>query len=380
MINLLMGPPGGGKSYEATVYHVLAALEAGRKVITNLPLNLDELSKIVPRARVLVEIREKSRDPRCSYAFGSPLDYEDDWRDEKTGQGALFVVDECHKPLPRRGMSHAIPVDLPEEERARLSSVQYGQWLGAATDFWYAEHRHTGCDVLLMTQSHGKVSKAITDQIQVCYRVKKATVFGNSDGYIRKVQDGVRGEVLSVAERKYEPKWFPLYKSHTRVVGAVIEADARDVSPAFTKWKRSGYAVIGFAVVWLCVRVVAFMWSEQAPEPVASASARTKEHAAGRPKGAGAVAPQNVPQAVSGPPVLSADLRLVGVLEHGTKGYAITYSRRGEENRVPLYLCSRQPFEGWVCNLDGQLVTATTGESPPRATGSGLADRIIAPS
>jgi zona occludens toxin len=61
VINLLLGAPGGGKSYEATVYHIIPALEKGRKVITNLPLNLEELEKIIPGCSSLIEIRIKTR-------------------------------------------------------------------------------------------------------------------------------------------------------------------------------------------------------------------------------------------------------------------------------------------------------------------------------
>ncbi|MHA6613038.1 zonular occludens toxin domain-containing protein [Photobacterium damselae] len=47
MINLIMGRPGGGKSYEAVVYHVLPAIQSGRMVITNLPINLDVVSSVL---------------------------------------------------------------------------------------------------------------------------------------------------------------------------------------------------------------------------------------------------------------------------------------------------------------------------------------------
>ncbi|MBO8364140.1 hypothetical protein ID035_05855 [Pseudomonas aeruginosa] len=42
MINLILGQPGGGKSHEAVVYHVVPALNQGRKVITNLALDMDK--------------------------------------------------------------------------------------------------------------------------------------------------------------------------------------------------------------------------------------------------------------------------------------------------------------------------------------------------
>ena len=59
MINGLEGIPGSGKSYEATVYHVLAALQTGRLVITNLPLNVEVFAAIDPAYRSLIQIRRR---------------------------------------------------------------------------------------------------------------------------------------------------------------------------------------------------------------------------------------------------------------------------------------------------------------------------------
>ncbi|MBV1843592.1 zonular occludens toxin domain-containing protein, partial [Photobacterium ganghwense] len=46
MINLIVGRPGGGKSYEAVVFHIIPAIQNGRKVVTNLPLNIDHFVKV----------------------------------------------------------------------------------------------------------------------------------------------------------------------------------------------------------------------------------------------------------------------------------------------------------------------------------------------
>ncbi len=60
MINILIGPPGGGKSYEAVVHHVLPALANGRKVITNLPLQMNRIAAIDASFVPLIEIRMKT--------------------------------------------------------------------------------------------------------------------------------------------------------------------------------------------------------------------------------------------------------------------------------------------------------------------------------
>ena len=68
MINLLLGAPGGGKSYEAVVYHILPALEKGRKVITNLPLNIERIAAIDPAYSDLIEKRDETRAVRPATA------------------------------------------------------------------------------------------------------------------------------------------------------------------------------------------------------------------------------------------------------------------------------------------------------------------------
>lgn len=219
MINLLIGPPGGGKSYEAVVYHVLPALNAGRKVITNLPLDLTRL-EILGFPVGLVEMREttlsKRQGLKSNRCFAFSEDYGSTWRNEENGSGPLYVIDECHLALPRGATEIAV------EE-------------------WFSLHRHESADVLLITQSYGKVSRSIIDLVQVCYRVKKGTAFGTATNYIRKVQDGVRGDVVNTAVRKYENRYFGLYKSHTRGGGA--ELAANDIIPMWKRWPFIGAAL-----------------------------------------------------------------------------------------------------------------------------------------
>lgn len=226
MINLLLGQPGGGKSYEAVVYHVLVALNRGRKVITNLPLVLEEIELICPGARELVEFRNVELiDGVVVRPFSKPEHYGDPWRHPVDGAGPLYIIDECHMALPMRGT-------LVEVEE------------------WYAMHRHELADVLLITQSYGKISRSIRDLVQVVYRCKKATAFGTNDRYIRKVQDGLRGEVVNTSIRVYESKYFKLYKSHTRS-GAGSELAAQDIKPIWSNWTFKGAAACLVLFVFL---------------------------------------------------------------------------------------------------------------------------------
>jgi len=68
MIILLEGVPGSGMSYEAVAYHVIPALKAGRKVVTNLPLNVEAIRAVNPDWAELLEIR---RGPQPFVRLGS---------------------------------------------------------------------------------------------------------------------------------------------------------------------------------------------------------------------------------------------------------------------------------------------------------------------
>lgn len=209
-VAMLVGVPGSGKSYEAVAFHIIPAIESGRKVITNLPLHVDKIREVYGNKADLIKLVHPSASNPIP--FKTLADYGDDWRHPETNLGPLYAIDECHKCYPRGGTA------LNVEE-------------------WYAEHRHEGADVLLMTQSYGKVSKSIIDILHVCYRVRKNLALGSKDTYVRKVQDGPRGEVLNQTIRRYDPKFFPFYKSHTKSNASVEEAFATDIIPIWRNWR-----------------------------------------------------------------------------------------------------------------------------------------------
>jgi len=225
MINLLLGAPGGGKSYEAVVQHVLPALEKGRKVITNLPLLLEAFANIDSRFSDLIELRTESKkegttgikgEDRAWRPFEHEFDYGDPWR-RADGIGALYIIDECHLVLPKGSTRKQV------EE-------------------WFSLHRHENSDVLLITQSYGKISAAIRDLVQVVYRVRKNVALGSMGSYTRKVQDGLRGEVVNSSQRKYERKYYALYRSHTRGRSS-DEMGASDIVPIWRHWSFYGVGV-----------------------------------------------------------------------------------------------------------------------------------------
>lgn len=273
MINGLEGIPGSGKSYESVVYHVLVALQAGRKVITNLPLQVDMFAAINPDYRSLLEIRTRPMTIRGTWSaervdeatgqgnayelfaseeknikpgieqsiFGGVWDYYSTWKHAVSGIGPLFVIDECHIPLPAVGTDkHVIE--------------------------WFKLHRHFNADVLLMTQSFRDMAQVIARLIAMLVKVRKADILGRANEYIRKVHGGYRGAVISTEMRPYQPQYFPLYKSHTQG-NSVMEQMASDVKPFIVKFNR--FRNIYF--VFMLIGVAYAVWVNIEPHKPAGA-------------------------------------------------------------------------------------------------------------
>lgn len=256
MQHLMLGASGSGKGYEACVYQILPALQKGRRVITNMPLDLEKWAALDATYPDLIELRTRPQPIRGTWnptreegayelfpdgrteapsttarCFAGVWDYYTDWRNPDTGQGPLFVIDEAQYVIPCDG------ADVQVEE-------------------WTALHRHFNADVIWITQSYGKLSRAVRDNVQMVYRLRKKVAWGQPDRYIRKVQDGLRGEVMNVGERKYESRYFGLWKSHTQGVAAE-EFNAEDVKPIWRHWSFMGAAAMAvlFVVMLLSGKV-----------------------------------------------------------------------------------------------------------------------------
>ncbi|GAK19545.1 zona occludens toxin [Vibrio sp. JCM 19053] len=221
MIYAIAGRPGGGKTYEAVAYHIIPAIKEGRKVITNITLNVDWFVKIFGEdARDLIKIVDGRLTDfgSTSRPFSQIEDYSDEWRNEK-GQGPLYIVDEAHMSLPSRGLPAAILE-------------------------WFSIHRHYGVDIILLTQNIRKVHRDIKDMIEVTYRCTKNTAMGSSNSYTKKVQDGCNGEVVNTSIRSYKSEYFPFYKSHSQSNKHVQEAQAKDIRPFWKRWPVIGTALL----------------------------------------------------------------------------------------------------------------------------------------
>ncbi|BDR10854.1 zonular occludens toxin [Comamonas thiooxydans] len=293
MINLLEGVPGSGKSYEAVVYHVLPALQSGRKVITNLPLIMEAWQFLYPDLVPLIELRRSSapvlgkwdaeaanrgeqayivgefdgeatgkteddlpcqQPPANTRLFGSVWDFYSTWRG-KNNIGPLYVIDECHVSFPK--ITRRNPMGTPEQ------IIQ-----------WFKISRHFGADVLLMTQRMGALDEDIAGLAEFHVRVRKAAFLGRPQNYVRKTFAGLKGGEVSSEEREYLSQYFPLYKSHTQG-STVKEASVQDVNPAYLKWRKWSRIFFVLGALFLGWTLYKIFFADSKPKMAALQTANT---------------------------------------------------------------------------------------------------------
>lgn len=244
MINGLSGRPGSGKSYEAVVTHILPALQQGRKIVTNIPLNIEWFVSVLgePVKELIVLIDGGFHNYGGTRYFSSAADFltYQDWRNDKN-QGVYFFVDECHL-----SMGKIIASELtPDEKQSRLSQRK-------ELKEYLSMHRHYGHDLLLLTQNFRKVDPDIKDMVSTCYFTTKLSFLGQDHKYVCKVADGVTRNIVAKHEREYQKKYFSAYKSHTKSEGSVQEAKTADIKP----WWQHKFIIWGSLLMLLFIFLV----------------------------------------------------------------------------------------------------------------------------
>lgn len=231
MIYGISGKPGGGKSYECVVNHIIPTVTKDkRKIVTNIPLNIEHFVAVYGEyTRDLIEVVDGE-----FHNFGGERPFSriehftqyEDWQNEQ-GLKVFFFIDEAHLALPNRGQ--------------RVANEEIREWFSMA--------RHSGFDIMLMSQFLTKVHREIRELISVHYRAIKKDFIGRPKHYVLKVHSDASTRTSSVVathERTYDKNYFNFYKSHTNSSKSVVESSPQDVKP----WYKS-YFIYGSALVFL---------------------------------------------------------------------------------------------------------------------------------
>lgn len=225
-ISAYVGLPGHGKSYSVVQHVIFPALESGRTVFSNIPMNHDECfkrtgNKIIP------------------FETDDILENSNWWTDIFIA-GSIIVIDEVWRLWPA-----GIPA-----QKARIEDKTF-----------INEHRHMVADgfsteVVLVTQDLSDISNFARNKVDTTFRVVKLTKIGSKKKYRLDVYDGsVTGQSPPKAKRsrqifgQYKPEIFKLYISQTRGDGTYGDESRTD--NRFNVLKGIAFKVIPVAIVVL---------------------------------------------------------------------------------------------------------------------------------
>lgn len=246
-IHAYTGLPGGGKTYSVVEFVVLPALRTGRRIVTNLPLNLERVRELYPVANVEVI------DPAlwlAKSAHRSPLD--------DVRPGDLLIIDEARSTFPQE----LKPRDIPESLKAFLT-----------------EHRHMldeagRCvQIVLIAQDLSQLCSFVKSLVEKTFHMTKLTTVGMSKRFRVCVYHGaVTGQKPPKSRREsesygtYKSSVYELYKSHTRAEGEVSGVDEAALDKR-TNALRSPVFLVGAPLV-LILGVFGFsgVWGYFHPE------------------------------------------------------------------------------------------------------------------
>lgn len=188
------GLPGSGKSYGVVENVVIPALEAGRHIITNIPLKLGRLADDYPQGKVTMFDNKEAEDDSRFFDL------------ERHPAGVIWIIDEAWR-FWKSGMK---ATNIPQCQKE-----------------FFTEHRHNvGPDgrtneIVLVTQDLAQLCAFVRGLVEETYRAVKLTAIGQKNKYRVDVYMGAAtgqkpGQPMRQLFGSYKPEIYQYYKSHTR--------------------------------------------------------------------------------------------------------------------------------------------------------------------
>lgn len=227
-----VGLPGSGKSYDVVANQILPALKAGRRVVTNIPLNMPELCAVVPAAAELLSsfpTEQVQSAPELIDQYAKP--------------GCVLVLDEVWRLWP----SGVQAKNVPEPFRKLLAEHRH----------MVDEHRNS-MQIILVTQDLAQIGAFARQLVEMTFHHTKLSFVGAAGSYRIDVYNGPqsgpnppKSSRLREIFGRYDAAIFKLYKSHTMSAAGEAGANEASVDARANVWKRPGIWVglIGIVVV-----------------------------------------------------------------------------------------------------------------------------------
>lgn len=245
-IKAYVGQMRSGKSYEVVSNVILNGLRDGRRVVSNIAgLNYDAMRELLLADGVPIE-----NIGQLVCVAHEEVEKPSFWRtdkDEAAGfnsfiqPGDLVALDEVWRFFKKRG-------DV--EPRAMNFMRMHGHMTHPTKGFI--------CEIALISQLITDINENIRGVIQETYRMTKLTAVGSDKSYRVDIFSGgsvQKSSFLRQLMRRYDPKFFPLYSSHSQKTGvdAVeknIDSRANILSGALFKIGLPLLLLVGIGAVW----------------------------------------------------------------------------------------------------------------------------------
>ena len=352
-IEAYVGLPGHGKSYGVVEHVVMPSLREGRHVVTNIPLERDDL---------LAD---------CAAPGAQITQLPDDWFERPdmadfAPAGCVLVLDELWRRWPAGLKSN----------NALLADKSL-----------LAEHRHRvdaggqSMRIVLVTQDLAQVASWVRLLVEQTYRMTKLTSIGANKRFRVDIYAGAptganppRSKLIRSTYGRYRPQVYRYYSSATQSatgqVGDESTADGRGLI-----WRSP---VIIFSIVGPLIGLPLLLWwlvgyfgsgmgmvDAPAPAPVAQvvnplpASVQPVRVVSAPVSAPAVVQPAGQPQSTSW---RVAGSMLRAVPGEGMADVVILRSPLLGQRLVLATECERLPNGiDWACDVDGQRVTPWTG-------------------
>lgn len=334
-----VGLPGSGKSYDVVANQILPALKDDRRVVTNVPLNRDEVRRTI-RSGEIVEL---------------PLDVvaqEPHKIDEYATPGCVLIIDELWRFWPAGEKAHRIP-------------QPYKSLL--------AEHRHRvdsqgrAMQIVFVTQDLSQIAAFARQLVEQTFHHTKLTHVGQRGSYRIDVFHGaVTGAVPPVNNRlreifgKYQPRIFKMYQSHTMSDSHQSGADENTIDARANIFRRWSFWAAGAGALVALAWGVSTLYGLVAQYGGDDASVASPFAADPLPEPVGSIQafPSTPPKA--GPARIDSvrhagTFRLVGWIENlaePDRSLAVV-SNGTRQDFVPLNRCRPNGTASYVCEYRG---------------------------
>lgn len=219
-INAYTGLMGSGKSYEVVSSIIIPAIQAGRRVVTNIDgINPQAIHDyILSRTQLTADklgsiVTFDSEEINSVNFFPSEDDPHSESKDTVVRAGDLLAVDECWKFWSADN---------------KISDAHMN---------FFRMHRHfahpiTGmtCDIALMIQDLGTLHRKLRAVIEMSTRTVKLKLLGMNSKYRIELYEGNKltaKSKIDTINKTYRAEIFPLYKSYAAVDGKESAMDSR---------------------------------------------------------------------------------------------------------------------------------------------------------